>query len=84
MAMHAAALYCARSHSPNHQSTTDTIMFGGAQIWLEEFLAKEKEVNGVKDEPEKADAATEADKAEAAPAGMQPLQLQPAFDHFLR
>ncbi len=38
-------------------------------MWLEEFLAKEKEVNGVKDEPEEAGAKGEAAKAEAAPAG---------------
>ena len=39
------------------------------QVWLEEFLAKEKEVNGVKDEPEEAGTNGESDKAEAAPAG---------------
>lgn len=36
------------------------------QAWLEDFLAKEKEVNGVKNEPEEAGAEGEAAKAEGA------------------
>ena len=54
-----------------------TYLVSAMQAWLEEFLAKEKLVNGVKDEPEQAGTGAEADnaadKAEAAPAGMQLL-----------
>ena len=39
-------------------------MFFEAQTWLEEFIAKEKEVNGIKDEPKDA----EAQKAEGEEA----------------
>ena len=38
------------------------------QAWLEEFLAKEKEVSGVKDEPKEADGEGEASTAAAEPA----------------
>ena len=47
------------------------------QAWLDEFIAKEKEVNGVKDEDGEAAAETQAADGAASPAA---ASAEPAAD----